>query len=128
MNPPESPPPGPFTPLSPKHISRLGFWVIFAMLMAILATITIPNFVPAHRTTSKSVCPANLKAIDGAVQQWALEHQKARTDTYALSEPQILAYMRGSVLPVCPTGGHYSPGKNVGDRPTCSFAAQGHTL
>lgn len=127
MNSPELPAPESTAP-PPKHSSRLGFWVIFAMVMAILAAIAIPNFVPARRTTSKSVCPANLKAIDGAVQQWALENKKAATNTYSLSDPKLLAYMKGSVLPVCPGGGHYSPGINVGGLPVCSLGAIGHTL
>lgn len=66
----------------------------------------------------------NLKQIDGAMQSWALENRKALTDTYSLAD--ILPYLKGSVLPVCPLGGKYSPAKTIADMPTCSIT--GHTF
>lgn len=71
-------------------------------------------------------CFANLQQIDLTAQAWALENKKALTDTYSLSDTTILAYMKGSMLPVCPFGGTYSPGTNHGDVPKCSVP--GHRL
>jgi hypothetical protein len=68
----------------------------------------------------------NLKQIDGATQQWALENKKVATDTYSLSDTNLLSYLRGSVLPRCPLGGKYSEAHNVTGAPTCSVP--GHTL
>jgi hypothetical protein len=75
-----------------------------------------------------SSCIANLKQIDGAVQMWALDKQQAATNTYSLSDPTLLAYMKGSMLPECPRGGRYLRGTNVGDPPKCSLWRMGHTL
>jgi len=93
-----------------------------------LAVVAALSFLQPVRIQRPRLCIANLKEIDGAVQQWALESKKAATDTYSLSDPQLLAYMRGSTLPVCWQGGRYTAGTNVGDVPKCSLAAKGHTL
>lgn len=78
--------------------------------------------VVAHANDSYgSRCIANLKAIDGAAQQWALEKKKTATDTYSLTDSALLAYLRGSKLPVCPADGIYQPGKSVTDSPVCSY-------
>jgi len=73
-----------------------------------------------------SSCIANLKQLDGATQQWALENNLAATNTYALTDPTLLAWLKGSVLPTCPRHGRYSPGTNLMDAPRCSHP--GHTL
>ena len=89
----------------------------------------LPNLVKPRVTGAHQVCPANLKQIDGAVLQWARDNKKAATDTYSLSDPTLLAYIKGSVLPVCPGGGRYLSGLKVGDNPKCSLGRlYGHTL
>lgn len=95
---------------------------------AVLAVAAALSFLQPVGVPHRTSCVANLKQIDGAVQQWALENKKAATATYSLSDPQVLAYMKGSALPVCPQRGRYSPGTNVGDVPKCSLAASGHAL
>ena len=54
--------------------------MIVVAIIGLLAAIAIPNFVKARATAQKNSCIANLKQIDGAVQQWALENKKAATD------------------------------------------------
>jgi uncharacterized protein HemX len=79
-----------------------------------------------QQRTHKDSCIQNLKQIDGAIQQWALENRKVATDRYSLQDANLLAYLRGSVLPMCPSGGTYTHGATVSAEPTCSVA--GHTL
>ena len=106
--------------------------MIVVAIIGLLAAIAIPNFAKARASAQKNACIANLKQIDGAVQQWALEQKKVATDTYALTDATLLAYMKGSLLPgggTCPAGGTYTNGANVSASPACSLAAsQGHTL
>ncbi|NBR86453.1 MAG: prepilin-type N-terminal cleavage/methylation domain-containing protein [Verrucomicrobia bacterium] len=105
--------------------------MIVVAIIGLLAAIAIPNFVKARATAQKNACIANLKQIDGAVQQWALENKKQATDTYALTDTTLLAYLKGSVLPgggTCPGGGSYSAGSTVSGTPTCSLSGSGHTL
>ena len=100
--------------------------MIVVAIIGLLAAIAIPNFVKARATAQKNSCIANLKQIDGAVQQWALENKKAATDTYAVTDTTLLAYLKGSLLPACPGGGTYSAASTVSGSPTCSVS--GHTL
>lgn len=74
-------------------------------------------------TAARSSCIAQLKQIDGAVQQWALANKKVTTDSYSLTEPAVLSFMKGSVLPICPHKGTYSAGTNISDAPRCSLGA-----
>ena len=105
-------------------------WV-FTVLFLIFATVAgyeTLNFIAKRRAPARASCIANLKQIDGAVQQWALENKKAATDTYALTDTTVLAYLKGSTLPACSGGGTYSAGTTVSGSPTCSLSASGHTL
>ena len=51
--------------------------MIVVAIIGLLAAIAIPNFVRARTQSQKNACINNLRQIDGAVQQWALE-KKAR--------------------------------------------------
>ena len=100
--------------------------MIVVAIIGLLAAIAIPNFVKARSTAQKNACIANLRQIDSAVQQWALENKKTSSDTYAISDPTLLLYLKGSTLPPCPASGTYAAGGSVSIVPTCTVA--GHTL
>ena len=69
------------------------------------------------------LCINNLRQIDGAKQQWALEN-KQPADALVVPQ-QIMPYLKNSTIPVCPSGGTYTL-NNVQTPPTCSIA--GHAL
>ena len=73
---------------------------------------------------AQNACIANLKQIDGAIQQWALENRMVAVS--AVDWKGIQAYLKGRVLPACPAGGVYQPGANVSASPTCTVP--GHKL
>jgi prepilin-type N-terminal cleavage/methylation domain-containing protein len=75
--------------------------MIVVAIIGLLAAIAIPNFVRARTQSQKNACINNLRQIDGAVQQWALETKAAPdvTPTYT----QIQGYLKNAVT--CPSGG-----------------------
>ena len=105
-----------------------AFWLVLVVGLAAAAVVAIPNFIRARSPSARTACIANLKQIDGAVQQWALESKLTATDTYSLSDTTVLAYLKGSVLPVCPEGGRYLPGINVAASPRCTIGGLSHSL
>ena len=102
--------------------------MIVVAIIGLLAAIAIPNFVKARATAQKNACIANMKQIDGAVQQWALEEKKVATDAVLVTTATLLPYMKGSVMPTCPATGAAYTLVNVSTSPTCSQSAAGHTL
>lgn len=108
----------------------VGVLVLFAVMLNHPAKVaewaSYLRFPHARGGSPKSGCIANLKWIDGATQQWAPENRKTATDTYSLTDTDLLQYLRGSVLPLCPLGGKYSAGSNVVAVPRCTVP--GHTL
>jgi len=102
--------------------------MIVASIIAIVAIVSIPNYMKSRNESQKQTCINNLRAIDRATQQWAFDHNKLSTDTYSLDDPELLQYFKGSKLPVCPGDGVYSPAANLSGEPTCSLANLGHTL
>ena len=70
-----------------------------------------------------NACINNLRMIDGAKQQWALEN--ALTAEAVPQPADIEPYLRDSVIPACPAGGVYTLNA-VGLQPLCSVP--GHSL
>jgi prepilin-type N-terminal cleavage/methylation domain-containing protein len=54
--------------------------MIVVAIIGLLAAIAIPNFVKARKTSQTNACLNNLRQIDGAKQQWALEKGKTSAD------------------------------------------------
>jgi hypothetical protein len=71
----------------------------------------------------RNACINNLRQIDAAKQQWALENSK--TDEAVPVALDLVPYLKGNVFPVCPSGGTYTI-NSVGVPPTCSIP--GHVL
>jgi hypothetical protein len=110
---------------------RSRSWVARIVILSVglmLGWLGLVKFIRARNVSAKNACIANLKQIDCAVQQWALENKKTATDTYSLSDSTLLACLRGSVLPICPDGGRYLPGRFISSDPKCSIGGLGHTL
>lgn len=88
-------------------------------LIPLMLAIAIPNFVKARDTAMQNACINNLREIDGAKQQWALEHSKKAGDVPTAAD--LKPYFKNGVFPICLAGGTYTIGA-VSNTPTCSIA------
>jgi hypothetical protein len=79
-----------------------------------------PIIVYRPRSAARA-CENNLRQIDAAVNEFALEHKKHTGDpvTFADLTPYIKLNRNGEI-PGCPYGGKYTIGP-VGTPPTCSL-------
>src|SRR5262245_8223214 len=84
---------------------------------------TVPGSAPAPEQQNANACINNLRQIDGAKQQWALENKKT-ADSVPTGQ-DLAPYFRNNPLPACPAGGAYVLNA-VGAEPTCSIP--GHAL
>lgn len=96
---------------------------ICAAVPAVLSAIAIPNFIKARETAQKNACINNLRQIDGAKQQWALENKKP--DTAVPTRADLEPFLPNHHFPTCPAGGRYTINP-VSEAPQCSHP--GHTL
>jgi len=88
-----------------RTVHKAGFTLVEIMIVVaiigLLAAIAVPNFVKARTTAQMNACINNLRQIDGAIQQWALEQKKDATATVV--EADVTPYLKNSVT--CPSGG-----------------------
>src|SRR5271169_694027 len=118
-----------------KTSRKAGFTLVEIMIVVaiigLLAAIAIPNFLKARSTSQQNACINNLRQIDGAIQQWALETGAGPASP--VTGPNITPYMgRGTAgsLPWCPLDGTKQFGtsyliQDPSTKPTCKQQPNG---
>lgn len=101
--------------------NKKGFTLVEIMIVvaiiALLAAIAVPSFMNARTKSMQSSCMNNLRLIDGAIQQYALDNSNA----LASAMTQLVgtnAYIKDT--PVCRGGGSYTLPANLAAKTACS--------
>src|SRR3984957_1770189 len=90
-----------------SSIRKEGFTLVGIMIVVaiigLLAAIAITNFIHARTTSQTNACINNLRQLDGAKQEWALELKQAATASPGATDIQpYLGRGTAGTLPYCP--------------------------
>jgi len=108
-----------------KAFKNSALIFIVLLFVGLVSFVAVPNFPRSNRESPKNTCINNLRRIDAAMQQWALENNKTNSDVPTWADLKEYLGRGGTEIPKCPLGGTYTLGP-VSNRPTCSVA--GHLL
>jgi prepilin-type N-terminal cleavage/methylation domain-containing protein len=104
--------------------------MIVVALIGLLATMATPTWVRARTRSQTNTCVNNLRQIEAAKQQWAMETKQPTNATPVYTD--ISSYLKNSVS--CPTAGtdtsfsgSYQP-NDLGNQPSCLIAPGTHSL
>ena len=106
-----------------RHGFTLVEIMIVVLIIGILLAIAVPNFIRARESSRAKSCISNLKQIDSAKEQWAMDNKKTSADTPTDADLYGAdKYVKSA--PACPSSGTYTIAA-VGTAPTCSVGDNG---
>jgi prepilin-type N-terminal cleavage/methylation domain-containing protein len=117
-------------PIPGHNQARRGAYTLVEILIVVaiagaLLAVALPAWAKTRKTARIRTCVNNLRDIYAAKVQWATEFNQSQA---ALpTGDNLLPYLRGHVMPACPTAGTYQI-RHVAEYPLCAYFAVGHAL
>ena len=113
-----------FSLSSPRLTSRKSAFtlieiMIVVLIIGVLLAIAVPNFVRAREASRAKACVANLKQIDSAKEQYAMDAKLTSAATPAGFTDLVGAGSYLKNTPTCPSSGTYTIDA-IGTNPSCS--------
>ena len=105
-----------------KTTRKVGLLLLSVVLLWLAAGIILPSLPDRPISAPKNTCVNQLRLIDVAKRQWAIENRKTNGP---VAWNDIFPYLWTNAVPQCPKGGSYTLGP-VGELPTCSV--EGHKI
>ena len=106
---------------------KTGFTLVEIMIaiaiIGLIVAIAIPNYVRARAVAQANSCINNLRQIDAAANQFALEQHK-RTGQSISYPTDLTPYIKlnaNNEIPICPAGGNYIC-DTIGTAPICDLS------
>ncbi len=81
--------------------------MIVVLIIGLLLSIAVPQWISARTRSQTNSCLANLKQIEDAKEQWAMEYHQPEGASVAQSDLNP-DYIKGATFPTCPSGGTYT--------------------
>ncbi len=113
----------------PESIRPAGFTLVEIMIVVaiigLLAAIGIPNFVKARGKSQANACINNLRQLQAAVDQMAIERGLRTGDAYSFPA-DVTPYIKlgaNGAWPACPAGGTYGNGAIGTTSASCSLGS-----
>ena len=81
--------------------------LIVVAIITVLTSIAVPTYSKMRSGTRASICKANLRQINGAIEQWALYNEVPGGTDLTPYEDEIYNFLYEG-KPCCPSGGTYN--------------------
>ena len=112
-----------------KNQKKQGFTLveimIVVMIIGLLAAIALPSFKRARDEAREKSCINNLRLIEAAKDQYAIENNLTTGGT--VTSTDVALYMKGDAMPACPASGTYTV-NGVDVAPECSANSATHEV
>jgi prepilin-type N-terminal cleavage/methylation domain-containing protein len=98
-----------------KDVHRPGGFTLVEIMIVVgiiglLVGIALPNFIKSRASSQQNACINNMRQINSAVEQWAMENGQAPGAAAPALATDLTPYVQlnsNSAIPSCPAGGTY---------------------